>query len=273
VPPQPAQLPELQMVYAKSDTPASRSKKEGNHRKITDVGRYRSHQTSLHKDFNALTKPGGGHNLTHLRKVWESPCVINDERSRLNEPKGVNNKDKESNWSYDGKAEGDSKVEARRKRLLAQAAERAMERQEAARLKALPPPPSSPHHHHHIVAADNLKEVLTAESLVVACCEKYDRYLMEVDKVAARCAGNWRTARLKSERQHSFDELTEMLGPYQRARVGLIDWRAEPVLGVQSITLALIHAVVRWRKALTDAGKPIRPFVWNNKNILLSVSL
>lgn len=269
-PPQ-APMPEMRVVF-KADTPAT-PHKEGNHRKITDTVRYRSHQTSLKKDYGLLTKSSGGLvDLTELRGVWERPCDLSEERGRLNEPKGVNNQDKESKWKSGGKEEGD-KVEARRRRLLAKTAQKSAERQEQARLRALPPPaPAAHHHHHHQVASDNSREVATAASLVVACCEKYDRYIKLVDSVAKRCAEAWRNARLKSERQHSFDELTEMLGPYQRARLGLVDWRAEPVLGVQSITLALIHSVVRWRKALQDAGRPSKPFIWNNKNVLISVS-
>jgi len=234
-------------------------------------------------------------NISELRAVWETPCLIQDERKRLQESKGSKNLNQEEKWQNlnggksnsgggfgeNGKNNG-NKAEKRRLLLLAQTAEKVKNRQEEEKLQKLksnshgngsdhtPNTPNTTHRIHDGIA-DNLKEIMISESLVVSCCEKYDRYLVEIDEVAFRCSQNWKTARLNTERQHSFDELTEMLGPFLRARHGLIDWRGSPVLGMQSVTLSVIHSIVRWRKALLDGGKASKPFIWNNNNILLSV--
>lgn len=63
-----------------------------------------------------------------------------------------------------------------------------------------------------------------------------------------------------------------MLGPFKEARPGFVDWRAQPVLGLQTLTIALVNAVLRWRNALENIGRPSQvPFIWENRNVLLSL--
>ena len=88
----------------------------------------------------------------------------------------------------------------------------------------------------------------------------------------------YRQARLHSQRQDAFDQLTACLGPFQAARGGFEDWRGRDVKGMQSVTAKLVEAVVRWREAKLAAGHPPihgdgtpDPFIFGNKNVLLAI--
>lgn len=116
-----------------------------------------------------------------------------------------------------------------------------------------------------------------AQARVVSAVIEYDGYLDEIKRITKSTVQAYRAARLHSQRQDSFDQLTAMLGPYLPARGGFTDWRGRDVKGMQSVTVRLVEAVVAWRKARLAAGfKPVTkglpdPFIWNNVNVLARI--
>mmetsp|Transcript_63658 Transcript_63658/g.175668 ORF Transcript_63658/g.175668 Transcript_63658/m.175668 type:complete len:465 (+) Transcript_63658:946-2340(+) len=116
-----------------------------------------------------------------------------------------------------------------------------------------------------------------AQARVVSAVIEYDGYLDEIKRITKSTIQAYRAARLHSQRQDSFDQLTAMLGPYLPARGGFTDWRGRDVKGMQSVTVRLVEAVVAWRKARMAAGlKPVTeglpdPFIWNNVNVLARI--
>lgn len=92
-----------------------------------------------------------------------------------------------------------------------------------------------------------------------------------VRRVAEDSALAYKNARLKSTQAHAFDQLTAMLGPFLLRKLGYEedDWRAHDIPGLQCKTCAVVEAVVAWRRVRGEGD--MTPFLWNNKNILLSL--
>ena len=72
-----------------------------------------------------------------------------------------------------------------------------------------------------------------AQARVVSAVIEYDGYLDEIKRITKSTIQAYRAARLHSQRQDSFDQLTAMLGPYLPARGGFTDWRGRDVKGMQ----------------------------------------
>ena len=282
---------------------------------VTDPRRLANHMDSLARDFNLLTKRtaddgseaststlrAAGRDVTKLRDAWTRPVGLREERARLEKSRAAPRE--ATPWDGDTKIlprlvkqrdGGGVHGAPRRPRPQSDLDASSSSATTQPATKATPPKGSrrSPRSNggelvflDESSAAGGLdeysmdaarKELDKAQIQVVDAIAQYDRYRREINAVAVKCARAYRTARLHSQRQDAFDELTEMLGPYRWARAGFNDWRGRPVKGMQTITIKLVESVVRWRAALAATGRSLganaaTPFRWENRNVLLSV--
>lgn len=138
------------------------------------------------------------------------------------------------------------------------------------------------------------KAIEAAEAVVVQRCMALDQYIDELKFCLRRAVKKFRAAKLHSQRQDAFEELTAMLGPRVSARAGYLDWRGHEIRGVPLTIIEAVEAVVAWRAAIAarervkdrrsgrtpkheqgglelDDGtqEEALPFVWNARNFLL----
>ena len=81
-----------------------------------------------------------------------------------------------------------------------------------------------------------------------------DQYIDELKFCLRRAVKKFRAAKLHSQRQDAFEELTAMLGPRVSARAGYLDWRGHEIRGVPLTIIEAVEAVVAWRAAILLAS-------------------
>jgi hypothetical protein len=266
---------------------------------VIDEKRFTAHQKLLRDEFAVLTKASKGsrgRNVEQLVNVWAEPCAMKAERDRLELSRRLPNAGIPWDSSGVGRSrDGDRGPRPSRARTrttptkapVQQTTEDASEQEEEEEEE------SSDDDDENDPAGGLLgdgasydvaaRELEASRLNVVACCALYDAYREEIEAAAKEGALVWQASRMNHERIVAFAKLTEMLGPYMKARKGFADWRGRPVKGMQSITLALVEAVGRWRAAILGnhaamesndpppfAGARL-PFMWNGQNILLTV--
>ena len=261
---------------------------------VTDSRRLAKHMDSLARDFNLHTKREPGkkaelrRDIEKLRDAWSQPLPLRSERARLEKSRAApreatpwNNdtamlppvgRGRRHRQRLDPKINKDTSMLSSRSidtPALSHMREPSNESRDLLTDTTLGSTTGS-------MTEDSLddarKELQKAQLQVVDAITEYDRYRKEISTVATKCSKAYRNARLHIQRQDAFDELSEMLGPYRWARAGFEDWRGRPVKGIQNITIKLVEAVVRWREAMASVGRPTAPFLWENRNVILSLA-